>query len=130
MHFESEDSVGAPPFIGAPKPLAGLHREEFIVILQNTDKERAIQIADSIRSKCSFLELEYRSQPLPRITLSVGVSLLDAQISTPEQLLSVADMALYAAKKNGRDHVVVAADPSVDDGATPRPKVAVLFSAT
>ena len=75
--------------------------EEFTVILPETPLAGAIQVADRIRERIS-------SEHFPRIrnvTASVGVSNYPENALTKEDLIRVADKALYIAKNGGRDRV-------------------------
>jgi diguanylate cyclase (GGDEF)-like protein len=51
-------------------------------------------------------------EPLPgqrhKLSVSVGVSCTSDEVSTPEQLLHTADLALYEAKHGGRNRVELA----------------------
>jgi diguanylate cyclase (GGDEF)-like protein len=52
--------------------------------------------------------VEFRGQSLEAVTLSIGVSSFPENGTTVEALLRTADSALYRAKDEGRDRVVVA----------------------
>ena len=78
------------------------------MILPHTDRERAQRVAERIRAavfEFSFLEPEY---PI-RVTVSAGVATFASglDIASAEQLVAAADRALYAAKKAGKNRVVV-----------------------
>ncbi len=82
--------------------------EEFAMILPHTARERAVRVAERIRAAVadfSFLEPDH---PL-RVTVSAGVATFASgpDIASAEQLLAAADRALYAAKKAGKNRVVV-----------------------
>jgi len=82
--------------------------EEFAMILPHTDRERAKRVAERVRAAVadfSFLEPEH---PL-RVTVSAGVATFASSpaIATAEHLVAAADRALYAAKKAGKNRVVV-----------------------
>lgn len=83
--------------------------EEFAVILPHTGGERAVRVAERIRAAVAdfiFLEPEHRI----RVTVSAGVATYPttAGIGSADDLVSAADRALYAAKKAGKNRVVVA----------------------
>lgn len=80
--------------------------EEFTVVLVDIDAESALARAEAIRSATSHIELRHRSQRLPAPSVSVGVAMSSEGI-TPEELKRTADQALYRAKREGRDRVVV-----------------------
>jgi len=82
--------------------------EEFAMILPHTDRERAERVAERVRAAVadfSFLEPDH---PL-RVTVSAGVATFASSpdITSAEQLVAAADRALYAAKKAGKNRVVV-----------------------
>lgn len=76
--------------------------EEFVIILGNTDKEKAKKIAEKIR-----LAVErYHKKNLPHFTVSIGVVTADKVDFDIDLLFRKADEALYEAKKSGRNKVV------------------------
>lgn len=97
----------------------GLHRpadlaaryggEEFAVILPETDSEGAAAVAERIRQAITAASIVRIGSIGTRITASLGVAEynLDTALATPADLIRDADAALYAAKTNGRDRVVV-----------------------
>jgi diguanylate cyclase (GGDEF)-like protein len=89
--------------------------EEFVVILPTADSNSAQARAERIRSKLRELAVLHKGQSLGMITVSVGVSTLPEHGTSPKELLEAADAALYRAKKDGRDRVVVAAPPPSPD---------------
>ena len=75
--------------------------EEFTVILPETVLGAAVQVADRIRERIA-------AEPLPgigTITASIGVSNYLVNALSKEDLIRVADQALYVAKNGGRDRV-------------------------
>lgn len=54
------------------------------------------------------LAVQHAGHVLGRITLSIGISAFPGHGATAEELLRTADQALYRAKREGRDRVVVA----------------------
>ena len=71
--------------------------EEFVVILPETSKEQAIQVAERIQSALSAQTVP------PKVTASIGVACsMQAQDDTLDAMIGRADSALYAAKRNGR----------------------------
>ena len=86
--------------------------EEFAVILPDTNQKGAEKVAEKIRKKIISLELEHAlSEISDYVTLSLGVnsSKISSKVdeSRIENFIEKADNALYKAKENGRNQVVV-----------------------
>ena len=80
--------------------------EEFCILLPQTAMAEANVIADRIRHRVSSTEFPHgKSQPLGRVTISVGVSTFTKNVDTPENIIAAADRALYQAKSMGKDRV-------------------------
>ena len=77
--------------------------EEFIMFLPETVKEAAFVLADRLRKGVS----EIKVGKLPPVTISLGIATFPDDGKNIDDLLQRADAALYAAKENGRDQVVV-----------------------
>jgi diguanylate cyclase (GGDEF)-like protein/PAS domain S-box-containing protein len=82
--------------------------EEFALILPEASLEATGQRGEVLREKTKRLNVQHRGLSLGTVTLSVGVAAFPQHGTTSEALLRAADEALYAAKKTGRDRVVVA----------------------
>lgn len=82
--------------------------EEFVVILPDAPLDGARQRGEQLRAATKELITEYHGQTLGRVTLSIGVSTFPANGGNGTALLEAADAALYRAKKEGRDCVVLA----------------------
>jgi diguanylate cyclase (GGDEF)-like protein/PAS domain S-box-containing protein len=82
--------------------------EEFVVILPTANLEAAQARAERLRLKVRELTILYQGKSMGMITISVGVAVFPDHGTTPKELLAMADVALYEAKRNGRDQVVVA----------------------
>lgn len=77
--------------------------EEFIVLLPNTSSEAAAIMAERIR--CTLEQQSSSASPLG-LTASFGVTQLNAE-DDRDELIRRVDKALYTAKRNGRNRVVV-----------------------
>ncbi|MBF0121966.1 MAG: GGDEF domain-containing protein [Candidatus Omnitrophica bacterium] len=79
--------------------------EEFCVILPDTDKEGALLVAERIR--CSVCDQKIKAYDAAlAISISIGVAAFPDDAHKMEELLENADLALYRAKKLGRNCVV------------------------
>ncbi len=77
--------------------------EEFAIILPNTDREGAQQVAERLRHTIESATWDDRA-----ITASVGAATFSREIDRPELLLEHADKALYKSKETGRNRVTLA----------------------
>lgn len=86
--------------------------EEFAAILPDTSLEQARLHANAIREHVAALALPHAaSAHWPIITLSIGVASFDPErLHEVPALIEAADKALYAAKRGGRNRVVVDGD--------------------
>jgi len=83
--------------------------EEYALILPGTSAADAAGMLQHIRDELHALDLVHEASPLGRITMSYGVACHHGacQFASMEELLKMADQALYRAKASGRDRVVV-----------------------
>ena len=86
--------------------LARYGGEEFAALLPETSKAVAGQVAERMRSAVEA-ELNADSRWTQKITISVGVATYPDDGKTGEQALEAADQALYVAKHQGRNRVVI-----------------------
>ena len=85
--------------------------EEFVVILPMASLPVTEARAERIRSRLSELVITHRGQSLGTLTVSMGVAELPQHGTSTRELLEAADAALYRAKREGRDRVMVADTP-------------------
>lgn len=76
--------------------------EEFAVILKNSGRETALQIAERIRISVANIPIGILKTP---ITLSLGVGTLPEHARDRNSLLEFADQSLYYAKQTGKNKV-------------------------
>jgi len=82
--------------------------EEFTLILPGAPMEVMQKRAELIKDKIKSIIIQYHEEKLAPITLSIGVALFPYHGKQFEEVLRAADMALYKAKNQGRDQVVMA----------------------
>ncbi len=84
--------------------------EEFVVILPNTKIVGAVRVAKRIKNAVDNLKIPHRTSTVKDyVTISCGVSCLSVNaMLTPQDLVESADLALYQAKYQGRDRIIVA----------------------
>ncbi|SFC80004.1 sensor domain-containing diguanylate cyclase [Massilia yuzhufengensis] len=89
--------------------------EEFAAILPDTAAGPARVLANAIREHVAALGLPHAPAALrPHVTLSIGVASFDpGRLDEPAALIEAADKALYAAKRGGRDRVVMDGEADV-----------------
>ena len=80
--------------------------EEFAVVLSNTDGPNAFTVIDRLRSQFAALVHESDKGESFSTTFSAGVTAFAGQSTAREMVLS-ADRALYQAKDDGRDRVML-----------------------
>ncbi|MCH8497552.1 MAG: diguanylate cyclase [Marinobacter sp.] len=92
--------------------------EEFVLLLPDTELQGAIAVCEH-----AFEDIR-RAHPVTTegvavaLSVSAGIAMHDPEDS-PESLFERADMALYEAKKGGRDRYVVAEQKTADEPQTP-----------
>ncbi|WP_448206517.1 GGDEF domain-containing protein [Azospirillum sp. sgz302134] len=80
--------------------------EEFCLLLPDTDRTGALALAECLRANVAAQALEFDGQ---RIAVSVSIGVAECRSGADlDTALADADNALYQAKRNGRDQVVVA----------------------
>ncbi|GGS72494.1 hypothetical protein GCM10010156_34200 [Planobispora rosea] len=85
--------------------------EEFVLVLPGATAEAAWARIDALRERVKGTSVGV-GEDLLSVTFSAGVATLSAEVSSPADLLRIADEALYEAKRLGRDRV---------ERAVPRP---------
>jgi diguanylate cyclase (GGDEF)-like protein len=90
--------------------IARIGGEEFIIAMLNIPHDQANKAAERIRSEVSAAPFKVESQLIP-VTTSVGMATLSETTAVPptlESLMQLADKALYQAKHEGRNRIVIA----------------------
>lgn len=79
--------------------------EEFVIVMPGTDNDGALKGAERLR-----LAIAQGDWPYQPVTASLGVATVDESVPDRETLISLADQALYTAKRSGRNRVCHAAE--------------------
>jgi diguanylate cyclase (GGDEF)-like protein len=82
--------------------------EEFLLALYDLGAENVREIAEELRESVQALEIEHDDSPASVVTASIGVSIVSPRPGrSPEGAVQLADEALYAAKRGGRNGIRV-----------------------
>ena len=84
--------------------LGRLGGEEFAVLMPETNSREAARLAERLRRAVAEADVD---ATYPRITVSIGIAQAEASMIDLPDLMKRADIALYEAKRQGRDHVLV-----------------------
>lgn len=82
--------------------------EELVLMLPDCGAQEAAKLAESIRVSLTELLIQHQGTIVSGISASFGIAQWLGKGSSDQELLQAADRALYAAKKGGRNRVVVA----------------------
>ena len=91
--------------------------EEFAILLPQTGLPDALGVAERLRKVIAQTTLPLFDGRMLRFTVSIGVGAGAAQTITLQELLKIADRALYAAKGRGRNQVISYQDLTLPDVA-------------
>ena len=86
--------------------VARMGGEEFAVLLPDASLETASQVAERVRQAVAAIRVPVGEDRILALTVSIGLTVLDARGESLDAALSRADHALYMAKHQGRDRVV------------------------
>jgi len=79
--------------------------EELIVVMPNNLVEGAVTMAERWRASVEAARFKVPDGRQAQLTVSVGIAGFESELDTPEDLIALADEALYRAKANGRNCV-------------------------
>jgi len=104
-HIKKEDAVGR------------WGGEEFAITLPEASAPQALKVAQRIRKTLASLPLNnHLQETLPKPTVSQGIAALPTHSEDIEDLIIIADRALYQAKEHGRDQIQIAQTGSSAEG--------------
>ena len=78
--------------------------EEFLILLPDTEEQKAKMLADRLRTAIRETKLEN----VPAVTVSIGLSQHQPSLASLERWIELTDGALHLAKAKGRDRVQIA----------------------
>lgn len=81
--------------------------DEFAIIMPESNLEESRKRAEQLRLGIKNMQVESRGQLLNSVTVSIGVTSFPEQGKSTEEILRIADDALYKVKKTGRDRVFI-----------------------
>ena len=90
--------------------MARLGGEEFTILMPGSKPEDAMILAERLRVSVSQIEIAAEAGPVT-FTMSIGMARARPGDDALDQALARADVALYEAKRTGRNRIVVAAEP-------------------
>lgn len=82
--------------------------EELVLMLPDCDAQEAVRCAEAIRISLGGIVIQHAGQTIAGISASFGVAQWPGHGNGEQDLLQAADRALYAAKRTGRNKVLVA----------------------
>ncbi len=94
------------PLLGKNDMLARYGGEEFAVIMPETDSGGAKKAAEKVRKTIEKIEFLYKNEKV-KVTVSIGITQTQEGDTDHLQIFERADIAVYKAKENGRNQVVV-----------------------
>lgn len=80
--------------------------EEFVAVCVGESAEQASKLFDDIRMDISALDIEHNGHKI-KFTISIGLVQKNNTLSTVDEMLKEADLALYDAKNSGRNKVIL-----------------------
>ncbi|MCH8466352.1 MAG: diguanylate cyclase [Roseinatronobacter sp.] len=85
--------------------------EEFVVLCRDQTEQQALEQAENLRLAVAESTPVLKGQTLPPVTISAGIGVLGRDGRALEDILKAADLALYRAKAEGRNRVVLHPSP-------------------
>ncbi len=88
--------------------------EEFVILLPGTTFEEARARAEELRNAVCHISVASHGQMIGPITMSFGVTIVPDLADTSQSAVAGADRAMYLAKQQGRNRVVMADRPEAN----------------
>jgi len=101
----------------SPDFVARYGGEEFVVVMPDTDVRGAEIVAERVRQSIEKLTIPHEtSETSPHVTISLGVtSVYSETIDSPDDIVRLADDALYKAKNEGRNRICIASTTATNE---------------
>jgi diguanylate cyclase (GGDEF)-like protein len=93
--------------VRAQDSVARMGGDEFCVLLPDTELSEAVSVAERLRAEVEGLVIRYRGETV-RVRASLGVASSEHCGLTWQGLMDYSDAALYRAKREGKNRVLVA----------------------
>ncbi|WP_421854967.1 GGDEF domain-containing protein [Marinomonas sp.] len=94
--------------ISIPSSVARLGGEEFCILFLEKSQQEVLQICEDIRETVEQTKIKVNNSTLIHLTLSIGLYYHEGERQTTfSQIYNYADQALYLAKKEGRNRLVM-----------------------
>jgi diguanylate cyclase (GGDEF)-like protein len=94
--------------------------EEFVILLPAAEEADAALLAERIRASVADKQIDIGGEHPVKITVSIGIASYPQSAASIDELFTMMDQALYAAKENGRNRVnVFSALPSHTSNGVP-----------
>jgi diguanylate cyclase (GGDEF)-like protein len=94
--------------------------DEFMVLMMSLNEEQALLYAEKLREKIAATDIPIPGQHAPvRLTISGGLAFWPADGQSTSELLQCADVALYEAKRRGRNNTVLVRSLGLDGAVLP-----------
>lgn len=87
--------------------LVRLGGEEFAVLLSKANRDVAVKLMETFKNRLANINISSPDGKSTGITVSIGIHSSIAESESIESMLDKADQALYQAKQNGRNQIVV-----------------------
>ncbi|SDM83187.1 diguanylate cyclase [Allokutzneria albata] len=96
--------------------LARYGGEEFALLARDTELDELPRIAERLRHQVASSPIAVSEETWLAVTVSVGIAAYPLHGTRPDELIAIADRALYSAKARGRDRVVIGTAPELGPG--------------
>ncbi len=106
--------------VRASDVVARIGGDEFAVILSGCDQQNCREMLESVARRVRDSVIELPPDKRLSVTMSIGATTLSKRHVAPAELMARADQALYQAKREGRDRVVV--DAFAEEGTRASPQ--------